>query len=56
MAILDTSASAVTVLISAIFTAAAIFSSQVTQAAGTAFLVRSPDCELWDVPSDQTTG
>jgi hypothetical protein len=46
----------VAVLISAIFTAAAIFSSQVTQTAGIAFLIRSPDCGLWDFPSDQTTG
>ncbi|KAH6679397.1 hypothetical protein B0J14DRAFT_686453 [Halenospora varia] len=44
------------VIISAIFTAAAIFSSQVTQTAGTAFLVRSSDCGLWDFPNDKTTG
>lgn len=43
----------VAIIISAVFTAAAIFSSQVTQNAGTAFLVRSPNCGLWQFSSDQ---
>jgi len=43
----------VAIIISAVVTAAAIFSSQVTQTAGTAFLVRSPNCGLWQFSSDQ---
>lgn len=45
----------VAVSISAIFTAAAILSSQVAHSAGTAFLIRSPDCGLWSFETKQTT-
>jgi len=38
----------VSILLSVLFTIAAIFSSQVTQSAGVAFLIRSPNCGLWD--------
>ncbi|KAG9238377.1 hypothetical protein BJ875DRAFT_513005 [Amylocarpus encephaloides] len=37
------------IVVWASFTVAALFSSKVTQAAGTAFLIRSPNCGLWDI-------